>query len=70
MIHLRSLGTKEFCIHQPRPKEPCHRSMEQETPWPRYRPHGVTTACLLSDFSLRSHRIIEKSESGVHSVIL
>ena len=64
MIHLRFLGTKEFCRHQPRPKEPCHRPMEQETPCPRCRPPGVTTACPLSDFAPRSHRITEKSESG------
>ena len=63
MIHLRSLGTKEFRRHQPPLKIPYRRSMEQETPWLRCRPHGhrVTTACLLSDFELRRHRSTEKS---------
>ena len=78
MIHLRSLGTKDldtkdFRSHRPcLLKDPYHRSMEQETRWPRCRPHGhrATTACLLSDFALRSHRITEKSETGMHSVIL
>jgi hypothetical protein len=73
MILLRSLHTKEFHRHPSRLlKDPYRRSMEQETPWPRCKHHGhwVTTACLLSSFALRSHRITEKSESDMNSVIL
>jgi len=73
MTRLRSLGTKEFRRQRPRLlKDPHRRSMEQETPRPRCRPYGhrVTTACLLSDFALRSHRITEKSESGMPTSVI
>ena len=68
-----SLDTKE--LHRCRPrllKEAYRRSMEQETPWPRCRPHGfrVITAYLLYDFAAGSHHITEKADSGMHSVIL
>ena len=60
MILLRSLGTKKFLSHRPRLlREPYRHSVEQETPWPRCRPHGyrVTMAYPPSDFVLRSHHI-------------
>jgi hypothetical protein len=69
----RSPGTKEFRRHRPRLlKEPYRRSMEQVTPWPRCRPHGhmVTTAYLLSDFALGSHRITEKPECPSPALVL
>lgn len=37
MIHLRSLGTKEFSIHRTCLKEPSRRSIEQVTPWSRIK---------------------------------
>lgn len=59
-LDTKDLDTREFRRHRPRLIRGPHRqSMEQETPWPRCRPHDhrVTTACLLSDFALRSHRM-------------
>ena len=63
MIHLCSLSTKVFRRHRP---------LLKEIPWPRCRPleHRVTTAILLSDSALRSHRTKEKSKSGMYTVVL
>lgn len=58
-LHHRSLGTKEFRRDHPLLFKEPHR---QETPWPRCRPHGVTTAYLWSDFALGRHRITYKAE--------